>query len=170
MRWLLAQYRGNGKPRPLVITSGRQPFEVMLLVACVLSGIAGLFGAGSRTIEAVVTPPWALMFHGVLAAAATLTLAGIFLHLPLNLLIERAGLLIMSWLLLTYTAALYGLAARQVGVAGAVIGAFGVASVVRAWQISRDLNKLRIALSNPELAKPPVLLDPSSCPPPGGQQ
>lgn len=149
--------------KPLVLTSGRaNPFEVLLLVACTFTGVFGLVapGSGSRTIDQFIPHPWTVVFYAALFVSAALALAGVFLRMPLALLIERVGMAVLSSLLLVYGLAVYALHGLSVGVAGAIILSFGVAAVLRVVQISRDLAALRVALRHSAKSSDPLLADP----------
>lgn len=133
--------------QPLVLASGRQPFEVLLLLACVVVGTVGFFGprgSASVTIDEFICDPWRALFYGVLALSALVALVGVFLSMPDALLVERVGLLFLSGLLITYGISVYAVGSG--GASGGIIVSFGVAAVLRCWQITRDLSRLRSAL------------------------
>lgn len=134
--------------KPIFLVSGRQPFEVLLLAACVITAAMGLFmrGSGSATIDRFISGPWNLVFYVALGAAASVALLGVSLRPPHSLLVERIGLLFLAGLLLTYGIALYALYGLPVGASGSIIIAFGVAGAIRCGQISRDLRRLHFAL------------------------
>lgn len=150
--------------KPLIIASGRQPFEVLLLLACVLTAGLGLAvpGAGSTTIDAFIPMPWNTVFYVALGASATVGLIGVSLQVPVSLLVERIGLLFLSGLLIAYGIALYALYGAAVGASGAIIVAFGTAALTRSVQITMDLRKLHQALRRSAAVAEPLLADPST--------
>lgn len=139
--------------RSLTLSSGRQPFEVLLLVACVLTGAVGVVvpGAGSPTIDRFVPQPFTTLFYVALFGSAAVSAVGVSLRLPTSLLVERIGMVVLSALLLIYGIAVYALHGPAVGIGGVIIIAFGVAAMLRCAQITRDLRKLKAALAEPRL-------------------
>ena len=147
--------------KPLLIQSGRQPFEIVILTTCIVSGLAGLLaGEPSVTLQRVLgdlTWTWSLsLFLG-----SSISMVGVWLKSPVCLLIERIG---MMWLGCIFLA--YGLAIALTGEARVITSAtlvlgLGIAAATRSFQISKDLRKIRLALRNPVLASPePRLADP----------
>lgn len=132
----------------LVVRGGRDPFEVMFLIACVLAGISGLiFGASSPNL-AVALPgdTQTYWFAGVLVGSV-LGLVGAFSKPPTGLVIERVGLALLSGL-----CGAYGVSIILNSANGALVGmfvtlAFGVASLIRVWQIGVDLRVLKEQLA-----------------------
>lgn len=120
-----------------MIQSGRNPFEVSILSACLLYGLTALFAYNevSGTAIRAFGPLGGRMFVGLLAVGAALALFGIILHSVLGLFYERAGLIVV-----TGTCAAYGVVAiGQLGPRGIgfalLMAAFAVASGLRLLQI-----------------------------------
>jgi hypothetical protein len=151
-------------PRSLIIRSSRSPFAIVLMIACLVSGVAGLLPHEQRsTIDQLASGAAFVWYLGLLLGGTTV-LAAMMLRLPTSLLLERVGLLLLTGLFLAYGVGIYMLLGfGPVRVGGVVILAFGVACGARVWQIGRDLRRLRQALtvSPVELADDgPHLADP----------
>lgn len=147
--------------KPLLIQSGRQPFEIVILMTCIISGLVGLLvGETSITLQKVLGD-WTWTWSLSLFLGSTISMVGVCLKPPLCLLTERIG---MMWLGCIFLA--YGLAIALTGEARIITSAtlvlgLGIAAGTRSFQISKDLRKISLALQNPVLASPePRLADP----------
>ncbi len=129
----------------LIIRSGRNPDAIFLLSACVLTGIAGLVSP-QQTSPAVahVLAPWQLAaWYAGLALSAAGTLAALALRGPASLTVERVTRVVLISITAMYTIAVIQRGGVALSLAATVTGGLCVASLVRIWQISRDLKKLR---------------------------
>jgi len=136
---------------PLLIRSGRNPFEVLLLCACAVAGAIGLIapGASANAITATL-PHWeVLCWYSGLLAGGVVSLAGVFARGVTSLLVERVGIIILACLMLAYALALF----TQVGIRGvlpgAVTGLFAVACAVRFVYITTDLKRMEEIATKP---------------------
>jgi hypothetical protein len=149
--------------RALVLRSGRSPFQVLLMAACLISGVSGLLPHEQRSIIDQLADGRATAWYAGLIFGGIVVLVGLFLRLPTSLLVERVGLLLLTGLFIGYGIGIYLLLGfEQVRVGGVIIIACGAACGVRTWQIGHDLSRLRRALADPiELADDgPQLADP----------
>ena len=150
-------------PRSLVLRSANSPFQILTVVACLISGVAGLFPhEPSGVIDQLANGGTQIWYVGLIIGAA-IALGGRFFQLPMSLLVERVGLFLLAGLMLGYGVGIYLVVGwERARTAGVIIAAFGVACAVRSWQIGRDLERLRRALTPPiDLAdETPLLADP----------
>lgn len=150
-------------PRSLILRSGSSPFEVLVMAACLISGVSGLFPHERRGVIDQLAEGGAVAWYIGLIVGGAVVLVGLFLRLPTSLLVERVGLLLLGGLFVGYGIGIYLLLGYDVvRVGGVTTIACGVACGVRAWQIGHDLNRLRRALADPvEIADDgPHLADP----------
>jgi hypothetical protein len=145
----------------VLITSGRHPWEISGLCIFVIVGLALVGGAAPApsSVDALL-PGWFVAYWKVqLAIGAAAALAGISLpqstvhQLMPSQLIERTAMIWFGTATLVFPIVL---AATGRSPALTVIGyatAYGVGGLVRAWQISRNLTRLREA-SRPAEGEP----------------
>lgn len=118
--------------------TGRHPFQVYLMVLCVLSSLPQLFGfvtAGSIESE---LPDWlAAAWNSVLLVGSTITLLGSYWPkgIATALTLERAGLALVGSASLVYTAVIIFDSGWTRLLAAAIIAAFGLSCLRR----SRDI-------------------------------
>lgn len=129
---------------PLLVRSGRNPFEVWMLSACVATGVFGLVQpqATSGAITAAL-PHWeAVAWYAGLTAGGLLGLIGVFSRGVNSLLIERVGVVMLTCLTLAYSVAVIA----QVGFKGvlpaAFTGLFALACATRFVYITTDLKRM----------------------------
>jgi hypothetical protein len=125
-----------------VLRSGRNPFQLYLLAACVLSGLAGLFAPASESaVVARSLPGWAVMaWYSALVAGATVSIVGVLTRGVGSLLIERVGLAMLAGFTMLYSGLVFVDAPR--GTFSALfLAAFAAACVGRFLQIGRDLKR-----------------------------
>src|SRR2546430_17175936 len=154
-------------PRALILASSNSPFQILTVVACLISGVAGLFPHESTGVIDQLADGGALIWYSGLALGAVIALVGRFFQLPMSLLVERVGLYLLAGVMLSYGFGIYLLIGfERARLSGVIIVAFGLACAVRCWQIGRDLQRLRRALTPPiELADAaPHLADPDDPP------
>jgi hypothetical protein len=132
-------------PRRLVRTGRQQPFEVLMLAFSVAAGAAFAAGArppGSleRSLPAAVLTAW----YGALLASGLVGLAGCYWRWDVvtGLLLERAAMLTAAAAGLVYVTGLFTVGGWAATGAGLYVGAYLVASLVRARHITVDLRLL----------------------------
>ncbi len=129
---------------PLLVRSGRNPFEVLMLVACVATGTVGLFEPSSTSnVITTLLPTWEVTtWYGGLAVGGLVGLVGVFLNGVLSLLVERVGLIMLTCLTLAYSTAVV----TQVGIRGTLpalfTGLFAIACAIRFVYITTDLKRM----------------------------
>jgi hypothetical protein len=131
----------------LIVHSGRNPFAVFLLCACVLIGVAGLISPQktSPTVAHLLLPWELAAWYGGLIASGAGTLAGLAVKGLTGLLVERAGLVFLASLSGMYAVAVAVQGGGALSFAAALTGCFCAASLARVWQIGRDLKQLPTA-------------------------
>lgn len=143
----------SDRPRVVIITSGRHPWEISGLCIFVIIGLALIGGAApAPTSVDAALPGWFVQcWKAQLAVGAVLALAGISLpqssvhQLMLSQVIERSAMIWFGSATLVFPVVL---AATGRAPTVTVIGyatAYGVGGLARAWQISRNLAQLRDA-------------------------
>lgn len=126
-----------------ILRSGRNPFEMFLLGACVLSGIVGVLApAATEGAVARVLPPWAgSVWYAGLFVGAGISFTGVLLRGLKSLLVERVGLLLLAGFFGVYAFAVFALAGWRGVFVSLFVAAFAVAATARFVQIGRDLKK-----------------------------
>lgn len=127
----------------------RSPFEIVILVACALTGLIGLLtGNASPASISVAFAGWAAIWNiGVLVGGVG-TLVALWCKAPLNYLLERVGMVWLTTLFLAYAVAIGVVNDQPRVVAGLGSNlALAFACLVRAWQLTDQLRRLRAALS-----------------------
>jgi hypothetical protein len=129
---------------PLLVRSGRNPFEVLMLVACVATGTVGLFQPSSTSNVIIsMLPNWEVItWYSGLTLGGLVSLFGVSRSGVVSLVLERAGLVTLTCLMLAYSTAVV----TQVGVRGALpalfTGLFAVACAIRFVYITTDLKRM----------------------------
>jgi hypothetical protein len=125
----------------VVVHGGRNPFELWLLSACVLSGLAGLItpGANNSVINKLL-PGWEVQawYAGLLLIGAV----ALYGAARQKMLVERVGMAIMSALTLLYSVAVLAAAGDRAAFIALLVAAFSAACITRVVQINRDLRVL----------------------------
>ncbi len=130
--------------RVVAVGGTRSPYGVVLMIACVVSGIAGLIPHEARGFIDQLDPGYSITWHIGLLVGAAVALTGMFLRLPTSLLVERAGAFLLAMLMCAYGSAIYFLVGwGGVRTGGIITVMFGLAAAARVVQIHRDLRTLR---------------------------
>lgn len=143
-------FKRGGGVIPLLVRTGKGPFEVLVMLGGTLSGVVGLIlpdRASAAVIEILGDNAW--IWHLTFAGACIVSLYGIYTsRYPEGLYIERAGMIWVGTLLFAYGIGLFFV--DSIGPARNVSGLItifvGIASFVRAFQITNDLHKLTKAI------------------------
>lgn len=127
----------------IILRSGRSPFELYLLAACVLSGLSGLVApASSAGAVSRLLPHWiVIIWSSGLVIGGSVSITGVLLRGVRSLLVERIGLIALAGFAVTYSAAAIAVAGLAATFASLFVAAFGAACVGRFWQIGRDLKR-----------------------------
>lgn len=126
-----------------VVHVSKSPFEVFLLAALVVSGIAGLINphGSSAAIEAL--PGWArFLWYAGVAVASLGALVGALTTRLWSLFIERGSLSMLGVLLVAFAAAIVVVAGWIVAFSSIVTVGLAVACAVRVRQINVDIRRV----------------------------
>lgn len=125
---------------------GRQPFEVVILMACVATGLVGLAVPGARSpvvVSVLGDASW--VWHLVLCVSGAVPLFALWAKPPGGLIIEQASMMWLATVFCFYGAAIAVLGAPTGATAAGITFGYGVAAAVRARQIGGDLKRVREA-------------------------
>lgn len=129
------------------IRSGKHPHEVCLLTAAWMLGVIGLVAFDKIATNNVRALPtfYAYILYASLVVGSSIALFGIFRKSLVGALVERAGLIGLSTLLLAYC----GIVAIYTGFRGTsfivFVGAFATANIIRTFQITKEIDQMRAA-------------------------
>lgn len=133
-------------PGPVVLVSRTAAHEVLFLLASVVLGAAYTFGTPAPASVAATQPLWVIRAWAVgMILSGVFGLAGCFwrTNIARALLLERSGMYFGAATMLVYTVSLFGYAGWRAIGSGVFFGFWAVANLWRAFQISRDLGRLR---------------------------
>lgn len=146
--------------RTLEITTGRHPFQVAIVAACLLSSlIIAVTGNEPRSLNRSLPQGFALVWLISLAVNAAIALFGMFSSRVLRrgLVAESGGLIGLATTTTVYSVSLAMLSGwAAVGTGGLVLG-IAIACWWRALQIIRDLRRITRAQNHP-VVRPRLLL------------
>jgi hypothetical protein len=144
--------------RPLQIASGRQPFQVAIMVASVFLGLClavtdQIPNSAQRTMHDGVLATWIVM----LVSAGALALAGTFWRGAFRtaLRIESAGVLMLAGGASMYTVAVFAVSGWAALIAGGYVAAIACGAWWRAGELLKDIRKL----AHIKIARLPVLVE-----------
>lgn len=139
------------------VTARRNPFELWIVLACILTGTIALLPLGTERNGVIdrylptLAMPWyvGLLIAGCLALVGTMwrvhTVSGILRALAW----ERVGLIILSGLMLGYGGAV--IVTSPQAPAGLLMIGLGVASAARVRQITHEVHLIAILLHSTRL-------------------
>lgn len=140
--------RPSPAPRPVVV-SGRHPYEIFMLILCLLTGIPTMMGVTPTpgSMESQVTPWVSCTWAFFLTFGAATALLGVIWPQPKDkelmsvtaLSLEQIGLSAVGGAAIFYGAAIYSSTGIKALVPLGMIMSFGAASIWRAWQLQRLL-------------------------------
>lgn len=135
--------------RPIVVVLGRQrPHEIFLLAYSMVAGVTLLAADAEPTsVTATLTPAMVVVWAVGLLLSGLIGLVGCFWrgHFSTALRLEQSGVLLNAAALLGYTMSIFVFAGSRGLFAGALIAAWALADIARAWNISGDLLRVQQA-------------------------
>lgn len=150
--------------RTLEITTGRHPFQVAIVGACLLSSLAIIAtGYQPRSVARALPDAFLKIWLGALAVNSLIALGGMFWSRPLRrgLVAEAGGLIGLAAMTSVYSASIARLSGWDaLGTGGLVLG-IAVACWWRAGQIVRDVRRLNRAQTDPVLQSRLLLTEPA---------
>lgn len=149
--------------RPLLIISGRHPFEVTLLLAAVVCGSGLLLLADTRPRSVSVAMPGVVQatWEIGLVVCGLLGLVGIGWRgqLSTGLGLELGAIVLFGTTAGMYALAIFAISGRVGLAAGTFVAAVSAASYWRATQIVRDLRRLAQACATSAIVDVPLLVE-----------
>lgn len=148
--------------RPIRVVTGRHPFEVAILAASAVCGLAlALTDTSPRSAAAAMPGLIEVLWQMFLVAGGTIGLVGVFWpgRLLAQLGTEAVGVVLLGTATTMYSFALLAVVGMQGLAAASFVTAAASASWVRLWQIWRDLRKAMIAERNGHMAEVPLLVE-----------
>ncbi|MEV0608142.1 hypothetical protein AB0I61_17425 [Polymorphospora rubra] len=145
--------------RPVTVNSGRNPFEVGMLLASVgVGSVLAVTGHLPRSAGEVMPIPVQTVWLTLLICGGAIALAGIWWpgRLETGLRVEQAGVAMLGGGSGMYAVALIAVAGAQGIAAAGFVGAVALAGCWRALQILLDLRRVARAR---EVAPVPVLVE-----------
>lgn len=129
--------------QPVFVRNAREPFECMFLLACLISGGVGVasWPVSASPNLVLALGPMAYWWYVGLASGSLIGLVSCFLRAPVNIAVERVGILLLTGLCTAYGVALLANAGGTTSGTLTTL-AFGGAGAVRAWTITRDLRRI----------------------------
>lgn len=126
-----------------IVRHGRNPLSISLLGVLVLSGVRGLLDPEKASPALYrVLGEGAVVWNVCLLIGCATALAAVLILKPLtDVLVERIGAIWLASLFLVY-AVVIGLT-TEAATSAAISFGLGLAFALRAWQITKDLHRLR---------------------------
>lgn len=127
-----------------VVHTSKSPFEIFILIAIVIAGIAGLLmPAHTSSAIAQLLPLWGqLTWYSGLLVSGLLSVVGAFTNRLWSLYAERGGLSMLGVLCVVYTATVIAIVGPLAAFAGVLVLGLGVACFARVHQISGDIRRV----------------------------
>lgn len=136
---------------PVLVTSGKQPFEVTILFAALVAGVAlRIIATRPASITASMPPLLQTTWEIGLIACGLLGLVGVFWRGDLvnGQAVELGALFLLGSLTAMYTIALFVVSGEQATAAGSFVAAVAFAAWWRCGQIIRGLRRVAQASVN----------------------
>lgn len=131
-----------------IVRHGRNPLAVVLLLVLVFSAIVGLVSpAKASPTLTLVLGDAAWLWHVSLLIGTVTTLIGVLFLKPLNdVLVERIGSVWLASIFLVYGAVLAIMGGSLGATSAGISISLGCGFALRAWQITKDLQRLHRVL------------------------
>ena len=148
--------------RPVQVTRGNHPFELLVLAACAIVGVVLLASdARPRSVEQGMAEEIQAIWEVGLVVAGTVSLVGALWRgkLTTALGIEVAGLFVFGGVTAMYAVAMFAVVGLQAMAAGTFVASLSAASWWRIVQIISDLGKVARASQAGAVASVPLLME-----------
>lgn len=129
-----------------IASSSRHPYQILILALCLFSGIAILLSEAPppQSIESMLPTPWDTVWAVGLTVGSALTLFSSALKNRVNgIIIEQVGLGILGIDAMVFAIVIYMYAGSQGFFNAIIVGAFGLASLIRWRQIQDYLHAVK---------------------------
>lgn len=134
-----------------VLTARHRPFEVLVLIITLLTGLLGLFDLRpTRTMNVIeyFLPGYAWIWYGFIILGAAVSLYSCFLTVPSALILERIGMTILVTFYFGYSFCALFLPAGG-GISSALtLAGFGIAAAFRIRNLNKDIRILQTGVRN----------------------
>lgn len=130
----------------LVMRNGRHPIAMLVMAACLVTGIMGLVlspdPAGS-IIDRWVPEPWRTVYYVTLVFSGLIVLVGVWLpHIRDRLMVEQIGLWFLSGALMIYPLVIWLAYSQRLGLGGMISLLCGLGCIGRIGEILYELREL----------------------------
>lgn len=127
----------------VILDDRRNPFHILMLIACVLAGVGGLVNPGrASNLIRQYFPAWELyVWYGGILVGAVIALGALFMLSTVGYYVERIGLYLLSGLCMSYSVAIAVGGGQWLALGGLSVLAFTAACIVRLVQIRSILRR-----------------------------
>lgn len=134
---------GGRQVEILVVRNGRHPIVLLVMVACLVSGLMGLFlgpQPSSSIIDRFVPEPWNTTYYIILLLSSTIILIGVWLpDLRDRLMVEQIGLWFLSGALLIYPLVIWTTYSQPLALGGMISLLCGIGGFARIIEILHEI-------------------------------
>ncbi len=148
--------------RPVKVVTGRHPFEVAILAAAAICGLAlAVTDTSPRSAATAMPGLIQVMWQVLLIGGGVIGLVGVWWpgRILAQLGTEMVGVLLLGTATSMYAVALFTVSGAQALAAGSFVTAAALASWSRVWQIVRDLRRTAAAELRGEMKAVPLLVE-----------
>ena len=148
--------------RPVKVVTGRHPFEVAILAAAAVCGLAlALTDTTPRSAATAMPGLVEVLWQVLLVAGGVIGLVGVFWpgRIAAHLGTEAIGIVLLGTATTMYAIALFTVSGTQALAAGSFVTAAAIASWARLWQIGRDLRRTANAERHGQIQSVPLLVE-----------
>lgn len=125
--------------RQVIVSESWNPFEIFLLIACVLGGVAGILrpDESSAVVEEALPRTIALVWYSGLTTGAVISLLGALK----NIFIERIGVTLLAGMSLGYACIVIISSPRPLAFGSIITASFSISCVLRSIQLTGILRR-----------------------------
>ena len=130
----------------VVVRNGRHSMALAVIVACLVSGLMGIFLPADSTsiIDRYIPSPWDTYYFVILLVSSSTILIGVWLpDFRDRVMIEQIGLWFLSGVLLVYPAVVWTKYAHHLELGGMISLLCGIGGLARIAEILHELRRLR---------------------------
>lgn len=147
MRSKKSALTGGHQVEILVVRNGRHPIVLLVMAACLSSGLMGLFlepDPSASIIDRYVAEPWNTTYYIILLLSSTVILIGVWLpDLRDRLMVEQIGLWFLSGALIIYPLVIWTTYSQRLALGSMISLLCGIGGFARIAEILREVCSLR---------------------------